>query len=77
MTYSSVARAFQSGWLAHPEGQNEEENEKMLRKNKLNWLKYEENWGRVENLPTRDCEAGYGPDDISVQYGIYKRNFQV
>ena len=23
---SGVARAFPSGWLAHPEGQNEEEN---------------------------------------------------
>ena len=31
---SGVARAFPGGQLAHPEGQNEEENEKSLRKNK-------------------------------------------
>ena len=29
---SSVARAFPGGQVAHPEGQNEEENEKSLRK---------------------------------------------
>ena len=35
MHTSGVARAF-SGGRAHPEGQNEEENEKSLRKNKKN-----------------------------------------
>ena len=33
---SGVARAFSGGRLAHPEGQNEEENEQSLRKNKKN-----------------------------------------
>ena len=31
---SGVARAFPGGRLAHPEGQNEEENENSLRKSK-------------------------------------------
>ena len=31
---SGVARAFPGGRLAHPESQNDEENEKSLRKNK-------------------------------------------
>ena len=31
---SGVARAFPGGRLAHPEGQNEEENRSRLRKNK-------------------------------------------
>ena len=34
--YSSVARAFPGGRVAHPEGQNEEENEETLRKNTSN-----------------------------------------
>ena len=59
---SGVARAFPGGRLAHPEGQNEEENKKSLRKNKKNWSKFEERMRKVELLPTRDCEAGYGPD---------------
>ena len=33
---SSVARAFPGGRVAHSEGQNEEENENILRKNKSN-----------------------------------------
>ena len=33
---SSVARAFPGGRLAHPEDQNEEENENILRKNESN-----------------------------------------
>ena len=33
---SGVARAFPGGRLTYPEGQNEEENEKSLRKNKEN-----------------------------------------
>ena len=53
---SGVARAFPGGRVAHPEGQNEEENAKNLRKNRKNLSKFEE----VELLPTRDCEAGYG-----------------
>ena len=39
---SGVARAFPGGRLAHPEGQNEEENEKSLRKNTKKLLKFEE-----------------------------------
>ena len=31
---NGVARAFPGGRLAHPEGQNVEENKKILRKNK-------------------------------------------
>ena len=55
---SGVARAFPGGQLAHPEGQNEEENKSSLRKN---WSKFEEKMRKVELLPTWDCEAGYGP----------------
>ena len=40
-------------------GQNEEENEKTLRKNKKKIFKFEEKMRKVY-LPTRDCEAGYG-----------------
>ena len=39
---SVVARAFPGGRLAHPEGQNEEENENSLRKHKKTWSKFEE-----------------------------------
>ena len=59
---SGIARAFPGGRLAHPEGQNEEENKQSLRKNKKNYLKFEEKMRKVELLPTRDCEAGYGPE---------------
>ena len=58
---SGVARAFPGGRAAHPENQNEEEKESSLRKNKINWSKFEEKMRKVELLPTRDCEAGYGP----------------
>ena len=58
---SGVARAFPGGRLAHPEGQNEEENKKSLRNNKKKWSKFEEKMRKVEVLPTRDCEAGYRP----------------
>ena len=51
---SGVAKAF-------PGGRNEEENEKSLRKNKKNLLKFEEKLKKVELLPAQDCEAGYGP----------------
>ena len=61
INYSVVARAFPGGRLAHPEGQNEEENENSLRKHKKTWSKFEEKIRKVELLPTRDCEAGYGP----------------
>ena len=41
---NGVARAFPGGQLAHPESQNEEENEKSLRKIKKKKLsKFEEN----------------------------------
>ena len=58
---SGVAKAFPGGRVAHPEGQNEEENKKCLRKNKKNWSKFEKRMRKVELLPTRDFEAGYGP----------------
>ena len=58
---SGVARAFPGGRLAHPEGQNEEENEKSLRKSKKTLSKFEEKTRKVELLPIQDCEAGYGP----------------
>ena len=58
---SGVARAFPGGRVAHPEGQNEEENKLSLRKNKKNGSKFEEKMRKVELLPTRECEAGYGP----------------
>ena len=41
---SDVARACPGGRLAHPEGKNEEENEKSLRKSKKNWSKFEEKY---------------------------------
>ena len=53
--------AFLGGRLAHPEGQNEEENKYSFRKNKKNWSKFEERMRKVEPLLNRDCEAGYGP----------------
>ena len=43
------------------EGQNEDENEKSLRKNKKKLSKFEEKVWKVEFLPTWDCEAGYSP----------------
>ena len=65
---SSVARAFPGGRVAHPESQNEEENEESLRKNEKKWSKFGEKMRKVELLPTRDCEAGYGHafEDISL-----------
>ena len=68
---SGVARAFSGGRLAHLEGQNEEENKWSLRKNKKNWLKFEEKMRKVELLSTRDCEAGYGPGCLL----IFRRAF--
>ena len=38
---SGVARAFLGGHLAHQEGQNKEENEERLRKNKKNLSRFE------------------------------------
>ena len=39
LTVSGVARAFRGGRVAHPEDQNEEENEENLRKNERNYGK--------------------------------------
>ena len=50
-TRSSVARAFPGGRVAHPEGQIEEENEKILRKNESNLLNIEEKWGKWKSCP--------------------------
>ena len=62
---SGVAKAFPGLRLAHPKGQNEEENKQSLRKNKKKWSKFEEKVRKVKLLPTRDCEAGYGPAHAS------------
>ena len=48
---SGVARAFSGGRLTHPEGPNEEENKYSLRKNKRNWSKFEEKWGKWNSCP--------------------------
>ena len=48
---SGVARAFPGGRVAHPEGQNEEENEKSLRKSKKNWSKFEEKMRKGNSCP--------------------------
>ena len=66
-TGSGVARAFPGGRLAHPEGQNEEEKYWSLRKTKKSWLKFEEKMRKLKLLPTRDCEAGYGPAHWRIQ----------
>ena len=44
--HSGVARAFPGGRVAHPKGQNGEENKKILRKIKKNWMQFEEKWGK-------------------------------
>ena len=54
--------AFPGGRLAHPESQNEEENEKNLRKSKKIYQNLRKSMRKEELLPTQDCEAGYGPD---------------
>ena len=61
---SGVARPFPGGRLAHPEVQNEEENEEKLRK-------MMKNWGNVLILPTREWEAGYGPVCMPVYSLVY------
>ena len=43
---------------AHPENQNEEENEENLRKNRENLRKMKKDWGNVLILPTQEWEAG-------------------
>ena len=58
---SGVARAFPGGRVAHPEGQNEEENEEKLRKNERKHRKIRKNSGNVLILPNREWEASYGP----------------
>ena len=56
-----------SGWAScPPRGPiwGEEESEKKLRKIKNNWSKFEERMRKLDRVPTRDCEAGYGPAQI-------------
>ena len=62
MEPSGVARAFPGRRLAHPEGQNKEENENSLSKVRKLDPNLRKKMRKVELLPTRDCEAGYGPD---------------
>ena len=59
-----VARVYPGGRVAHPGGQNEDENGKSLRKNKKYWSKFEERRRKVELLPTWDCEAGYWCSEV-------------
>ena len=59
---SRVRVPVPGGRVAHPEGQNEEENQWNFRENKKNLSKFEEKMRKVELLPTRDFWAGYGPD---------------
>ena len=54
---SGIVRTFPGGRFARPEDQNEEENEKSLRKNKKYRSKFEDRMRKVEVWPTRDCEA--------------------
>ena len=49
--HSGIARAFQGGRLAHPEGQNEDKNVESLMKNKKKWEKFEEIWGKWNFCP--------------------------
>ena len=70
---SGVARAFPGGRLAHPESQNEEENEKNLRRSKKIDQNLRKKMRKVELLPTQDCEAGYGPAETEEQYSIVRR----
>ena len=58
---SGVARAFPGGRAAHPEDQNEEENEEKLRKNDRSYRKMRKDWGNHPILPAREWEASYGP----------------
>ena len=60
-TPSTLARVFPCVRLAHPEDQNEEENEENLRKYERNYRKKRKDWRSVLLLPTREWEAGYGP----------------
>ena len=61
VTTSGVARTLLSGRAAHPEDQNEEENEENLRKNERNYRKMKKDWGNVLILPTQEWGAGSGP----------------
>ena len=54
LIHSGLARAFLGGRVAHPEGQNEEENEEKLRKNERKHRKMRKNWENVLILPIRD-----------------------
>ena len=50
------------GWASRPPGsQNEEENEKSLRKSKKIDQNLRGKMRKVELSPTHDCEVGYGP----------------
>ena len=50
-TGSGLARAFPGGRVTHPESQNEEENEEILRKNKKKWSKFGGKWGKWNSYP--------------------------
>ena len=49
---SGVARAFPGGRAAHPEDQNEEENEGNLRKNERNYRKMSKNEEMLLSCPS-------------------------
>ena len=46
--------------IAHPEDQNEEENQENLKKNERTYKKIKKDWWNVPIFPTRECEDGYG-----------------
>ena len=68
VSYSGVARAFPGGRAAHPEDQNEEENEEKLRKNERSYRKMRKDWGNHPIFPAREWEASYGPGHVGLIY---------
>ena len=73
-TFSGVARAFPGGRTAHREDQIEEENEEILRKNEKTYRRMRKDWGNVIILPTREWEAGYGPNNFTDIYSFIRVN---
>ena len=63
-----TGQASPVGQVVHPQGQNEEDNEKSVSENKKKWSKFEERMKKGEVLPTRDCEAGYNSSPSTTKY---------
>ena len=64
---SGLASAFPGGRVAHPEDQNEEENEENLRENERIYWKMRKDWRNNPILPTRGWEAGCSPTLTLIQ----------